>query len=61
MQDNRSEPSAAPGDCKLSEQAMRREADLTRCIECLQRIVCDLLIENEKLRQELAAEQVPGS
>ncbi len=51
MGDNRSDS---------SEQALRKEADLTRCVESLQRIICDLLIENEKLRQEVAAEQVPG-
>jgi hypothetical protein len=30
------------------------ETDLRRCIESLQWIICDLLSENEKLRQLLA-------
>jgi len=56
MQNNRSVPSAAPGGSKPSEQALMKESDLLRCIESLQCIICDLLIENEKLRQHLAAE-----
>jgi hypothetical protein len=51
MQNNRSDPPALPGDPRLTEQALLKETDLQRCIEALQCIICDLLIENEKLRQ----------
>ena len=54
MRNNRSDPSAAPGDATLSEHALLEEPDLRRCIESLQWIICDLLSENEKLRQLLA-------
>jgi hypothetical protein len=57
MQNNRSDPSAVPGDPKLTEQTLLKETDLQRSIESLQRIICDLLIENEKLRQHLIAEK----
>jgi hypothetical protein len=58
MQNNRSDPSAVPENPKLSEQALLKEVDLQRCIQSLQRIICDLLIENERLRQYLVAEQI---
>jgi hypothetical protein len=58
MQNNRSDPSAVPENPKLSEQALLKEIDLKRCIQSLQRIICDLLIENERLRQYLVAEQI---
>jgi hypothetical protein len=58
MQNNRSDPSAVPENPKLSEQALLKEIDLQRCIQSLQRIICDLLIENERLRQHLVAEQI---
>jgi hypothetical protein len=58
MQNNRSDPSAVPENPKLSEQALLKEIDLQRCIQSLQRIICDLLIENERLRQYLVAEQI---
>ena len=51
MQNNRSDPSAVPGDPKLTDQTLLKESDLQRCIEALQCIICDLLIENERLRQ----------
>jgi hypothetical protein len=54
MQSNRSDPPGMPGDPNLSEQALLEEMDLRRCIESLQSIICDLLSENEKLRQLLA-------
>jgi hypothetical protein len=54
MQNNRSDPSAVRGDPKISERALLEEPDLRRCIESLQWIICDLLSENEKLRQLLA-------
>ena len=54
MQSNRSDPRAMPRDPNLSEQALLEEPDLRRCIESLQWIICDLLSENEKLRQLLA-------
>jgi hypothetical protein len=57
MQSNRSDPPIVPGDPKLSEQALLKETDLQRCIESLQRVICDLLIENEKLRQNLDADK----
>jgi hypothetical protein len=57
MQNNRSDPPAVPGDSKLTEQILLKETDLQRCIESLQCIICDLLIENEKLRRHLVAEQ----
>jgi hypothetical protein len=53
MQNNRSDPPALPGDPRLTEQALLKETDLQRCIEALQCIICDLLIENERLRQHL--------
>jgi len=58
MQNNRSDPSAVPENPKLSEQALLKEIDLQRCIQSLQRIICDLLIENERLRQYMVAEQI---
>lgn len=58
MQCNRSDPSIVPGDPKLSEQALLKETDLQRCIESLQCAICDLLIENEKLRQCLMRTEV---
>jgi hypothetical protein len=51
MQNNPSDPSAVPGDPTLTDQALLNETDLQRCIESLQSIICDLLIENERLRQ----------
>lgn len=57
MESNRSDPSIVPGDPTLSEQAFLKETDLKRCIESLQCIICDLLIENEKLRQHLVADK----
>jgi hypothetical protein len=53
MQDNWADPSAVPPDCDSSERAFLEEANLQRCIESLQWIICDLLFENEKLRQVL--------
>ena len=41
-----------------SGQAPLKESDLQRCVDSLQCIVCDLLIENERLRQKLAGEQM---
>jgi hypothetical protein len=58
MQNNRSDLSAVPEDHKLTDQTLLKETDLQRCIECLQHVVCDLLIVNEKLRQRLAAKQI---
>ncbi len=58
MQSDRSDPSAMPGDAELIEETLLKETNLQRCIESLQRIICDLLIENEKLRQRLATEQI---
>ena len=54
MHSNRSDPPAMPGNPNLCEQALLEEPDLRRCIESLQWIICDLLSENEKLRQLLA-------
>jgi hypothetical protein len=54
MQSNPSDPCTAPRDPELSEQALVTDTDLQRCIQSLQYIVCDLLIENEKLRRYLA-------
>jgi hypothetical protein len=54
MHNNRSDPSAMPGNPNLSERTLLEETDLQRCIESLQWIICDLLSENEKLRQLLA-------
>jgi hypothetical protein len=51
MQNNRSDPSAVPGDPTLTDQTLLNETDLQRCIESLQSIICALLIENERLRQ----------
>jgi hypothetical protein len=53
MQDNRPDPSALHRDSKLSEQALMKETDLQRCIESLQWMICNLLIENERLRQHM--------
>ena len=50
MQNNRSTLSAASGDSKPAEQTLLTETDRQRRIESLQRIICDLLIENERLR-----------
>ena len=55
MEDSRSGPPMVPGDLKPPEQTLLKETDLRRCIESLQRFICDLLIENETLRQRLAA------
>jgi hypothetical protein len=54
MHNNRSDPPAMPGNPNLSERTLLEEPDLRRCIESLQWIICDLLSENEKLRQLLA-------
>ncbi len=54
MQSNRSDPPAMAGDPNLSEQSLLDEPDLRRCIESLQWIICDLISENEKLRQLMA-------
>jgi hypothetical protein len=54
MHNNRSDPAAMPGNPNLSERTLLEEPDLRRCIESLQWIICDLLSENEKLRQLLA-------
>jgi hypothetical protein len=54
MQNSRSNPSAVSPELNLPERALLEEANLQRCIESLQWIVCDLLSENEKLRQLLA-------
>jgi hypothetical protein len=61
MQNNRSDPSAVPGDPNLSARALLEETDLRRCIESLQWIICDLLSENEKLRQLLAGDSSYGA
>jgi hypothetical protein len=55
MRNNLSGPSTAPVDLKLTEQTLLKETDLQRCIDSLQYIICDLLIENEKLRQHVVA------
>ena len=55
---NRSDPSAVPGELSQAEQALLKEIDLQQYNESLQCIICQLLIENEKLRQRLAAKQV---
>ena len=57
MESSRSDASIVPRDPKLSEQPFRKETDLRRCIESFQSIICDLLIENEKLRQHVGAEK----
>lgn len=54
MHNDRSDPPAMRGDPNLSEHALLKEPDLRRYIESLQWIICDLLSENEKLRQLLA-------
>ena len=54
MHNHRSDPPAMPGNPNLSERTLLEEPDLRRCIESLQWIICDLLSENEKLRQLLA-------
>ena len=54
MHNNRSDPPAMPENPNLSERTLLEEPDLRRCIESLQWIICDLLSENEKLRQLLA-------
>jgi hypothetical protein len=54
MQNSRSDSSAMPEDPSLLELTLLEETDLRRCIESLQWIICDLLSENEKLRQLLA-------
>ena len=51
MQNNQSDSPTVPGNLKPTEQAFLKETDLQRCIDSLQRIICDLLIENERLRQ----------
>jgi hypothetical protein len=57
MHSNRSDSSTVPGDPKLAEQTLLKEADLRRCIESLQCVICDLLVENEKLRQHMVADK----
>ena len=57
MESSRSDPSIVPGDPKVSEHSFLKETDLQRCIESLQCIICDLLIENERLRQNLEADK----
>ena len=54
MQNNRSDSPAVPAGPNPSEWAHMEEIDLRRCIESLQWIICDLLSENEKLRQLLS-------
>ena len=54
MQNNRSDSPAVPAGPNLSERAIVEQTDLRRCVESLQWIICDLLSENEKLRQLLA-------
>lgn len=54
MQNSRSDPPVGPAERNLSQRALLEEANLQRCIESLQWIICDLLFENEKLRQLLA-------
>ena len=56
MENKQSVPSAGPENPKLSDQAILKETDLRRSIESLQSTICGLLIENERLRQCLAAE-----
>ncbi len=56
MENKQSAPSAEPENPKRSDQAILKETDLRRSIESLQSIICGLLIENERLRQCLAAE-----
>lgn len=57
MHSNPSDSPTMPRDPKLSERTLLKEADLQRCIDSLQLIVCDLLIENEKLRQHLVTDK----
>jgi hypothetical protein len=54
MQNNRLDSPAVPAGPKLSERTIVEQTDLRRCVESLQWIICDLLSENEKLRQLLA-------
>ena len=56
----RKRPVAAilPGDPKVSEPALPKDADLQQCIESLRCIICDLLVENERLRQLLTADKL---
>jgi len=54
MQNNRSDSRAVPAGPNLSKRAIVEQTDLRRCVESLQWIICDLLSENEKLRQLLA-------
>ena len=56
MENNRSDPSTVPEDPKLCEQVLLKATDLQRRIESFQHIICDLLSENEKLRQHLVVE-----
>ena len=58
MQSNWTDPSAMPAGPELIAETLLKETDLQRCIASLQCIICDLLIENEKLRQRLATEQI---
>ena len=58
MRNNRSDPSPVPGDPKLTDQTLLKEADLQRRTEVLQCIICGLLVENEKLRQRLVVESI---
>lgn len=57
MHSNPSDSPTVSRDPNLSEQTLLKEADLQRCIDSLQLIVCDLLIENEKLRQHLVTDK----
>ncbi|GGG90347.1 hypothetical protein GCM10011586_00940 [Silvibacterium dinghuense] len=57
MHSDQSDSSCVPKAPKLFKQALLEETDLQRCIESLQCIICDLLIENEKLRQLVVADK----
>jgi hypothetical protein len=57
MHSNRSGSSTVPGDPKLAARTLLTEADLQQRIESLQFIICDLLVQNEKLRQHLVADK----
>ena len=57
MLGSRSDASIVLGGPKQAAQTHPKEGDLQRCVESLQVIICDLLIENEKLRQHLIADK----
>jgi len=59
MQNNWPDPPAVPAERNLSGRELLEEANLQRCIDSLQWIICDLLSENEKLRQLLARRHLP--